>query len=606
MQAIILAAGRGYRLNQLTKNNTKCMIEINGVSLIERMLRQLVKFGVNDIIIVNGYQKDILEQFVSSLNLEASIKYITNEKYLETNNIYSLYLAKDYMVKDESLIIDSDIIFDDCILEKLIQYNGQAVAVIDKYKSWMTGKSVDITSNMEILGFTKENEINHLNMKNSYKTVGMYRFSADYFENYYLPFLEAYLKVYGNDDKYEQVLDILSTSIKSKVDTCFVEKGDWYEINDIQDVDLASTLFSDDEEKIAGAMLGRWGGYWRYPEYLDYFYLVTPYYPTKALMEELKANFDDLLLQYPSGMRVNSLLAAKEFLVEPENIVVGNGAAELIKSIMSIITGRTGFIKPTFEEYPNRLYKEDRVDLLIDNENFTYNAIDIINYFKDKQIQNLVLVNPENPSGNYINKDSMKKLLDWTKQEHIKTIIDESFVDFVDELDPTLIKQEILDEYTNLYVIKSISKSYGVPGLRLGILASGDIETIAWMKKDVSIWNINSFAEFYMQIAGKYRKDYSNALELFRDERKRFQEELSAINSLRVIPSQANYIMVELLDNIDAEWLKRKMLVEEKIFIKTLGGKIKNGRNYLRLAIRNREDNTQFVQSLKRILDPNR
>ena len=64
--------------------------------------------------------------------------------------------------------------------------------------------------------------------------------------------------------------------------------------------------------------------------------------------------------------------------------------------------------------------------------------------------------------------------------------------------------------------------------------------------------------------------------------------------------------MVELLDNIDAEWLKRKMLVEEKIFIKTLGGKIKNGRNYLRLAIRNREDNTQFVQSLKRILDPNR
>ena len=215
-------------------------------------------------------------------------------------------------------------------------------------------------------------------------------------------------------------------------------------------------------------------------------------------------------------------------------------------------------------------------------------------------------MNPENPSGNYINKDSMKKLLDWTKQEHIKTIIDESFVDFVDELDPTLIKQEILDEYTNLYVIKSISKSYGVPGLRLGILASGDIETIAWMKKDVSIWNINSFAEFYMQIAGKYRKDYSNALELFRDERKRFQEELSAINSLRVIPSQANYIMVELLDNIDAEWLKRKMLVEEKIFIKTLGGKIKNGRNYLRLAIRNREDNTQFVQSLKRILDPNR
>ena len=215
---------------------------------------------------------------------------------------------------------------------------------------------------------------------------------------------------------------------------------------------------------------------------------------------------------------------------------------------------------------------------------------------------NLILVNPENPSGNYIDKKSMRKLLEWTRDNKIKLIIDESFVDFVDEENPTLIEQEILDEFNNLYVVKSISKSYGVPGLRLGILVSSDIETIAWMKKDVSIWNINSFAEFYMQIAGKYRKDYNKALALFRKERTSFQNSLKEVKGLRVIPSQANYVMVELLDGIDAEWLKRKMLIDEKIFIKTLGKKIHNGRNYLRLAIRDHSDNTRLIDALNRVL----
>ena len=126
--------------------------------------------------------------------------------------------------------------------------------------------------------------------------------------------------------------------------------------------------------------------------------------------------------------------------------------------------------------------------------------------------------------------------------------------------------------------------------------------TIAWMKKDVSIWNINSFAEFYMQIASKYRKDYENALARFREERISFQHALADIDWIRVIPSQSNYIMVELVNGIEAEWLKQKMLIDEEIFIKTLGKKIKNGKNYLRLAIRDHSDNTRFIEALKRVL----
>lgn len=602
MQAIILADVQVNNINELKNNNLKCMTEINGVTLIERMLKQLDSYNLDRIVIVDGYLNNLLEQFISTLSLNTPIQYIYNDKYLETGNIYSIYLAKYFLCETDFLIIDSNLMLDDQIITDLIKDNRDTIAVIDQYKSWMTGKTVEMNDKKEIIGFQRNNEINHLTLKNSFKTVGIYKFSAQYFKKYFLPYLETYLKVAGKKESIEIIIDILNIALNLKVNSYFIKCNRWYAINDIQDIDLASTLFSEDEELVTEKMFGSWGGYWRYPKYLDYFYLVTPYYPTKELVEELKANFEDLLFQYPSGMKVNSLLAAKEFNVKQENIIIGNGAAELIKSIMTTITGRTGFIKPTFEEYPNRLTKEEHVDFYVTSDDFTYNAEDIIHYFKDKEIKNLILVNPENPSGNYINKKSMRKLLEWTKEQDIKLIIDESFVDFVDEEDPTLIKQDILDEFKNLYVIKSISKSYGVPGLRLGILASADSMTIAWMKKDVSIWNINSFAEFYMQIASKYHKDYENALARFREERISFQNALADIDWIRVIPSQSNYIMVELVNGIEAEWLKQKMLIDEKIFIKTLGKKIKNGKNYLRLAIRDHSDNTRFIEALKRVL----
>lgn len=603
MQAIILAAGRGYRLNRLTENNTKCMVEINGTTLIERMLKQLDKYMLDRIVIVDGYQRENLERFISSINLNTSIDYIFNSKYLETNNIYSLYLAKEYLSKDDSIVLESDIIFEDQILDNLVLDTKESIAVIDKYKSWMTGQGVQLNDKKEVVRFLRENEIEHNQIKSNYKTVGLYRFSSNFFNHYYLPFLKAYIEVYGGNDKYEQVLSVLTADGRTKVNTYCVDKYNWYEINDIQDIDLASTLFSEDEERITEAMLERWGGYWRYPNYLDYFYLVTPYYPTIPLVEEMKANFEDLLLQYPSGMKVNALLAAKEFMVDQGNIVIGNGAAELIKSLMEKITGNIGLIRPTFEEYGNRYLKGIKIEFYVENDNYTYTVDDIIHFYNDKDINNLVLVNPDNPSGNYIDKEHMIKLLLWAKNKGIKVIIDESFTDFADEEDSTLIKQSILDEFPNLYAIKSISKSYGVPGLRLGVLASGDLNTIAWMKKDVAIWNINSFAEFYMQIAGKYKKDYQYALNRFRIERKKFEKQLEDISHIRVIPSQANYVMVELLDGIDAEEVKRRMLIDHKIFIKTLGKKLRTNRQYLRLAIRNSADNDIFVKSLTNVIN---
>lgn len=376
----------------------------------------------------------------------------------------------------------------------------------------------------------------------------------------------------------------------------------WYEIDDIQDLDIAESIFMPDADKKVSLLQERYGGYWRYPKLLDFCYLVNPYFPPQRMMDELKANFEVLLTEYPSGMKVNALLAAKDFGVHPENVLVGNGAAELIKSLMEKFEGNLGFIQPTFEEYPNRYNPELLISFVPDNHDYAYTAKDIIDFFSNKNIHNLVIINPDNPSGNYISQSDLLNLIQWAKEQNIKIVIDESFSDFADEEHNTLIVQEILDANPNLYVIKSISKSYGVPGLRLGILASGDTDTITNLKKNVAIWNINSFAEFYMQISEKYKKDYSDALANFRKERERFSAELNKIDKIRVIPSQANFIMIELDECISPIELLQQLLIKHNLLIKELKTKT-NGRNYLRLAIRDTYDNNKLITALKAELE---
>ena len=367
-------------------------------------------------------------------------------------------------------------------------------------------------------------------------------------------------------------------------------------------MDIASSMFEESDEKRFKAISSRFGGYWRYPHLLDFCYLVNPYFPPQQMIDEIKASFETLMREYPSGMRVNSLLAAKYFSVKQDYIVVGNGAAELIKTYVENHTTKIGVIYPTFEEYPNRSIKENVVSYLPSNADMHYDANDIIDFYDGKEIDTLLLINPDNPSGNYIPYKDLLRLIEWTKNKSIKFIVDESFVDFVDvDGEFSLLHNDVLSVNPHLVVVKSISKSYGVPGFRLGILASGDTEIIARLKKEVAIWNINSYGEFYMQIYEKYHKDYLKACALFREERELFFRELQDIDFLRVVPSQANYFLCELTtDKFTSTQLAVKLLAEHDILIKDCSGKSAFSRgNYIRIAIRNRRDNHKLVEALK-------
>ncbi len=603
MQALILAAGMGKRLGELTKKNTKCMISVNGNTLIERMLCQLEQHNLSRIVIVVGYQGTYLKEYIATLNVKTPICYVENNVYDKTNNIYSLFLAKDYLCEEDTLLLESDLIFEDSVLDVLLNDARDTLALVDKYESWMDGTCIKVGENDTIDAFIPGKKFVFEDIPDYFKTVNIYKFGRDFSTKYYVPFLEAYSGALGNNEYYEQVLRVITMLDEPHIWAKKLNGQKWYEIDDIQDLDIASSIFAESSNEKLHLMQKRYGGYWRYPKMLDFCYLVNPYYPPQKLLNEIKANMDKLIMQYPSGIEVNNLLVSKMFHVKKDYILVGNGAAELIQCLMRYDLGKLGVIVPTFEEYVNRYQEEKIVRYDVAGQGFQYTVKDIMNFLQESIVQTFLLINPDNPSGNYICKKDILVLLDFCREKEIRIILDESFIDFAEDDDSSAFCNEILEQYNNLIIVKSISKSYGVPGLRLGVLATSDCEIMQKIKKDVSIWNINSLGEFFLQIEEKYIQDYLNSLKMLKEARREFVENLNNISNIKVIKSQANYVMIKLPEDISATEVCQRLLVENNIFAKDLSAKIDaTYGQYIRVAVRSKSENRFFIEAIKGII----
>lgn len=612
MQAIILAAGMGRRLGDYTKDNTKCMVPVNGVRLIDRLLGQLAKQQLNRVIIVVGYKgKELREYIGNRYDGVVNIEFAENPVYDKTNNIYSLAIVKDKLQEDDTLLIESDLIFSDNIIPMIVNAPYPNLALVAKYETWMDGTMVRLDEEQNIVNFISKDAFDYNDVDSYYKTVNIYKLSKQFSQQKYVPFLDAYTKAVGNNEYYENVLRIISLLNNHDMKALPIGQEKWYEIDDKQDLDIAEALFAD-EKDVLRKYYGRYGGFWRFPQMLDFCYLVNPYFPSRRMKDELRANFDTLLTEYPSGMKVNTLIASKCFGVSEPYIVPGNGAAELIKVLMEDASDlsphtsnfKIGFTRPTFEEYPNRYDKDQQVTFVPQNEDYRYTADDLMAFFGDKDIRQLMVINPDNPSGNFISKNDVLRLAQWCEDKGIRLVVDESFVDFSEDYaHNSLLSDELLEAYPHMAVMKSISKSYGVPGLRLGILASADKELIARIKKDVSIWNLNSFAEFFMQIYNKHEKDYQRACDKFVKERADFYEKLCQIPFFRVMPSQANYFLCEVLPPYTASEIVIYMLKQHNILTRDCSLKtgLDPNKQYMRIAVRNHEDNTRLVEGLRAI-----
>ena len=599
MQGLMLAAGKGSRLGKYTKNNTKCMLEVNGISLLERAINALLKADIHKLILVVGYKMDNLKQYIvdKKLDQKISIEYVDNYEYGTTNNIYSLYMAKDYFTESDTVLLESDLIYDENIIKQLVECEYKNAAIVAKHEDWMDGTVVTTDNENNIVNFIEKSDFNYNDVENYYKTVNIYKFTKEYMKDFYLPFLQAYIEAYGKNDYYELVLKVISGIPKSGLKAFKLTNQKWYEIDDCQDLDIASILFSSEKEQLK-LYQKRFGGYWRFNGLIDFCYLVNPYFPPKTMIEKMKFNFEKLLIDYPSTMSIQNNCISRFFNIDENKLLVGNGAAELINQLKNILKGRVGIPIPTFNEYVRCLPNCELVKIDAQSNNYTITKDLLLSYI-DK-VDNLVIINPDNPSGSFISYNDMMEVIEKYNNNNKKIIFDESFIDFADkDIRYSLLNDQILDKYKNLIVIKSISKSYGVPGLRLGVMASSNTEDLKIIKNNMPVWNINSFAEYFLQIFVPFSKQYSQACDKISEVRKSFVQELNKITYLTVFESQANYVMVKL-NNVNSSDLTLYLLKQFNILIKDLSNK--NGfdnENFIRLAVKTKEENNALINALK-------
>jgi histidinol-phosphate/aromatic aminotransferase/cobyric acid decarboxylase-like protein/choline kinase len=593
---LILAAGMGSRLGKYTENNTKCMVEVGGVPLIGRALDILKGCGISKVVIVVGYEADNLMSYVNGVK-GIEPEFIFNKDYDRTNNIYSLYLARDALLRDDTILLESDVIFDSVIIERLVGSKGD-LAVVDKYAYWMDGTTVTIDERGIITEFVDKKDMSPGMFGEYYKTVNIYKLTKSFSRKYFVPEMESYIEKEGRGVYYELALKVLSHSPSSRLKAMRISEGErWYEIDDPKDLDVARTMFPDGDA--LDSHTKRYGGFWRFPYLLDFCYLVNPYFPPKFMIKEMASMTERLVTSYPSGMGVQCLNAGVLFGIDREKILVGNGAAELINGLEAHVGRTVGVCVPTFDEYIRCFRGSEIKEIHVSetgylmNEKTLTDALDVVD--------TLVIISPNNPCGDILEYEAVIRILDRARELGKRVIFDESFIDFA--VTPyTLMDQKVLDRYPGLAVVKSISKSYGVPGVRLGVLATSDAALLDDMRKRMSVWNINSFGEFFLQIAGKYADRYRKGCELLRKERRRFMKRLSGIPGLTVFPSQANYLFCGF-EGTTAPEVTEMLLREHGILIKDLTGKpgIDDDRR-IRIAVRDTKDNDRLADALSEIL----
>jgi choline kinase len=556
MQALILAAGMGTRLSQYTKSVPKCMVPVNSKTMIESSVEALIDAGIKTLVIGLGYKGDVLKSFIEktfpSERLNGmKIEYAENPVYDKTNNIYSLYLAKDFFMRDDTILLESDLVYDKTIIKQLIENSAPNIAVVSHFESWMDGTCTLIDSENNITELVGKSHFNWKETDKYYKTVNIYKFSKEFINNYYLPFLESYQKVYGKNEYYETVLGVLSFLTPGLLKALPVSGDLWHEIDDPADLNIAENKFCGIEKKY-DMMMERGGGVWRFPGLIDFTDTSNSFFPPKKLLDELSVNFDSYILCKPSFHSQQSILASKLFQVLPEHIIAGNGSALLLHGSV---------VLPEFVKQ------------------FDY------------------ISNPSTEDGTLMTKDIILEKCNAALKQGKHLVVNETYCVFSDkEKYFTLLDEETLSAHKNLLVVRSLSEEFGLPGLNLAVAACADVSYLNQLKAALPEENITSIAEYFMQIVEKYKKQYEVSFALTAQERQRMEMELSSIQKLCVHKSQSNLVICTVNDEKCAESICRTILHDKNILVSL------NGKRTFRIAVQKPDENSLLIKTLNTLL----
>ncbi|WP_227807472.1 pyridoxal phosphate-dependent aminotransferase [Lutibacter profundi] len=340
------------------------------------------------------------------------------------------------------------------------------------------------------------------------------------------------------------------------------------------------------------------GGYYRH-NFADHAYLYNLYFPPKAVFTHLKENIEDLVLNYPMAQDALAELIGNIINQPSERIVVGNGAAEIIKILSGSLAKKIIVPVPSFNEYVNAAPEGCVVEFPLEFPSFQLNvdkfAAEAIKVGADIA----VVVTPNNPTSLLVPKTDLIRLAKKLEKHNCMLIVDESFLDFTDNKEQISLEQNIA-EYPNIAILKSMSKAYGICGLRIGYLLTANVEFAEAVRKGIHIWNINGFAEEFLRILPKYNQEFKDSCEKVKTDRDAFYKMLCTIEGMTVFKPDANYVFCRLPDNaLSGPEVTKRLFIKYNIYIKDSVGKTQpDADRYIRIASRTNDENNKLIESL--------
>ena len=340
------------------------------------------------------------------------------------------------------------------------------------------------------------------------------------------------------------------------------------------------------------------GGYYRH-DFIDHAYLYNLFFPPEAIFTNFKDQIHDLVLNYPVAQDALADLVGKIINQPAERIVVGNGAAELIKIVSGHIAGKLIVPVPSFNEYANAAPSGKVVEFPLEFPSFQLDVDKFAAEAAKVKADVAVVVTPNNPTSILVSKNDLTRLAKKLETHNCILIIDESFLDFAENPAQASLEQEI-ENYPNMVIFKSMSKAYGICGLRIGYMLSANSEFTQAVRSGVHIWNINGFAEEFLRVLPDYKEEFVESCKQVRIDRDSLYRKLCAVEGMTVFKPDANYIFCRLPDTVQsAPEVMKQLFIEHNMYIKDCAGKTQpDSDRYLRIASRTEEENCKLVAAL--------
>jgi threonine-phosphate decarboxylase len=369
--------------------------------------------------------------------------------------------------------------------------------------------------------------------------------------------------------------------------------------SDISPTELRKHLFYETSHSPSLADLV---GYEKARDIIDFCFIANPYYPTHEMLEDLKENFPNLIKSYPSSSPITSQTHLAAVLhVNPDHLIIGNGATELIVLINTTLIDRIAVPIPTFGEYIEKLkdHRDAELFALRPEENYKLDLTDYLSWVHQRGLKALLVINPGNPTGQLFSLDEMIDFLESAKDMEL-VIVDESFIDFAGDSIPSLL--QVADQFSNLLLVRSMSKHCGVPGLRLGYCYSGNLYVLNRMRQFIPTWNVNTLAQYFLSLLPSTDAAYHEARKRLIGDVRWLYNALRSIPGIDVYPTGANFVLFKIKEGMTAAELQGLLLKEHRMYVRDCSNKIGMDNFHVRVASQGREKDFKLVEALQILL----